>query len=104
MTIGQTIGIDETVELFEQLGDFLQDNDIEMETDGDFPQRYTHAMNRLRYLQKREKGIKAKKTSKRYGGYFITCGNCGSGIDAHYRFCPHCGYLIDWKEADHEPE
>lgn len=100
--MGQMIGMDDTVALFEQLGDFLQDNEIEVVLEGDFPTRYTHAMNRLRYIQARENGTEVKKTRKRYGGYFINCGNCGSAIEAYYRFCPSCGYGIVWKEAGYD--
>lgn len=99
--MSQMIGMNDTVKFFEEVGDFLEDND--MFADADFPARYMFAMNRLRYLQKRERGAKIKKTKKRNGGYFITCGNCGSGgIEVHYRFCPHCGYFINWKEEAKE--
>lgn len=46
------MGMEDAIDFFREVSQILMDNDIEM--DVDFPDRYTNAMNRLRYENKKE--------------------------------------------------
>ena len=63
------IGMDDTIDFFAEVSTILDDDGVE--TDEDFPERYTLAMNRLRY--ERDKAV---------------------GVNPQYKFCPNCGYMI----------
>lgn len=43
-------------------------------------------------------GAKPKFHKGLYGTKYdsYTCGNCGSGIDVIYDYCPKCGYKLLW--------
>ncbi len=88
--------MDEVIDFFVEVSGILDDNDVE--TDKGFPERYTLAMNRLRYERDKSYGAEVKKVkSKNSRGRIVRCGSCGSGcIDGnpHYRYCPNCGYTI----------
>lgn len=90
------MGMNDAIDFFMEVSQILDDNDVE--TDEEFPERYTQAMNRLRYERDKSCGASIKKIKKMYGrGYFVRCGNCGSSsIDGnpHYRYCPNCGYAV----------
>lgn len=90
------MGMNDTVEFFMMVSQILDDNDVE--TDKDFPDKYTQAMNRIRYERDRSCGASVKKVkSKNRRGQIVSCGNCGSEcIDGnpHYKFCPNCGYAV----------
>lgn len=36
---------------------------------------------------------------KRYKGRFVSydCGNCGHIVDVNNKYCPCCGFAIDWR-------
>ena len=90
------MGMDDVIDFFCEASQILDDNDVE--TDKEFPERYTQAMNRLRYERDKSCGVLTKKIKKMRGsGYFTRCGNCESEcIDGnpHYRYCPNCGYAV----------
>ncbi|WP_285823942.1 hypothetical protein [Schaedlerella arabinosiphila] len=94
------MGMDDTIDFFLEVSQILDDNDVE--TDKEFPEKYTRAMNRLRYERDKSCGVPVKKLKKRYrSGYFERCGNCGSEcIDGkpHYHYCPNCGYAVKWRD------
>lgn len=89
------IGMDDTIDFFAEVSTILDDDGVE--TDEDFPERYTLAMNRLRYERDKAVGVKKKRIKKVYGvGYIESCGNCGFdlSVSPQYKFCPNCGYMI----------
>lgn len=89
------IGMDDTIDFFGKIAEILMDNDVEI--DKKTEEKYTYAMNRLRYERDKSVGVKKKKIKKLYGvGYFESCGNCGFdlSISPQYKFCPNCGYMI----------
>ena len=89
------LGMDDTIDFLKEVVMILDDNDIEV--DKDFPERYTCAMNRLRYERDKSVGAKKKKIKKlRRVEYFESCGNCGFdlSVSPQYKFCPNCGYMI----------
>lgn len=90
------MGMNDAVDFFMEVSQILDDNDVE--TDKEFPGRYTQAMNRLRYERDKSCGSTVKKIrSKNKRGCIVKCGNCGSGcIDGnpHYHYCPNCGYAV----------
>lgn len=94
--MSKMIGIDETIDFFGEVSGILDDNDVDV--DRDFPEEYTCAMNRLRYMRNKEYGAKKKivKAKVRSCGYFVYCGNCRYELtnNPHYKFCPNCGYKI----------
>jgi ribosomal protein L40E len=81
------VGIDEAVEWLEAKT-FKAD---------DMPNRI---INRLRYVQAKDEGVKPKFHKGMYGKKFDswTCGNCGAatldGVGDNY--CRKCGYKILW--------
>lgn len=90
------MGMEDAIDFFREVSQILMDNDIEM--DAEFPDRYTNAMNRLRYENEKSRGSIKKKIKKIYSsGYLESCGNCGFGLNnvPHYEFCPNCGYRIN---------
>lgn len=100
MGIGKMMSADKMVEFFEEVSMILDDNDVE--TDRDFPEKYSCAMNRMRYLRNKEHPVPVKVIKGRRPSMdLISCGNCGfSGLAGkeHYKFCPGCGYIIKWQE------
>ena len=89
------MGMDDTIEFFAEVSLILDDDGVE--TDEDFSERYTLAMNRLRYERDKAVGVKKKKIKKIYGiGEIESCDNCGFdlSISPQYKFCPNCGYKI----------
>lgn len=92
----------EVIDFFEMVSQILDDNDVE--TDGEFPEKYTQALNTLRYERRKSDGVRVKSIKKVRGpGKIIRCGNCGSeSIDTEpqYKFCPNCGYKIirSWED------
>lgn len=87
---------DDTIEFFMRVSQILDDCDAE--TDKEFPERYTQAMNRLRYERDKSRGVPVKRIKKKHGsGHFVRCGNCGSECingNPHYHYCPNCGYAV----------
>lgn len=65
--------------------------------DGEMPERI---INRLRYVQAKDNGVKPKFHKGIYGKKYDTwtCGNCGAttkdGVGDNY--CRNCGYRILW--------
>ena len=57
-------------------------------------------VNRLRYIQAKDEGVKPKFHKGHYGKKYDswTCGNCGSVIrgDVGDNYCQNCGYRILW--------
>lgn len=100
MGIGKMMSSDDMVEFFAEVSMILDDNDVE--TDRDFPEKYSCAMNRMRYLRNKEHPVPVKVIKGRRPGMdIISCGNCGfSGLAGkrHYHFCPNCGYTIKWPD------
>lgn len=93
------MGTDDMVEFFGEVSMILDDNDVEV--DKDFPEKYTRAMNRLRYIQDKERPVKVKVTKASRVIYdTVSCGNCGFDLthNRHYKFCPNCGYGVIQKE------
>lgn len=90
------MGMNDAIEFFMEASQILDDNDVE--TDKEFPEKYTQAMNRLRHERDKSNGAAAKKVkSKNSRGCIVRCGNCGSEcIDGnpHYHYCPNCGYAV----------
>ena len=90
------MSMDEAIEFFVMASQILNDNNVK--TDKEFPQKYTQAMNRMRYEREKSRGVPVKKIKKRDGsGYFVRCGNCGSECingNPHYHYCPNCGYAV----------
>lgn len=68
-----------------------------VEIDKKTEEKYTYAMNRLRYERDKSVGVKKTKVKKIHGiGEYQYCGNCRFDltIDPHFKFCPNCGYMI----------
>lgn len=90
------MGMNDVIDFFAEVSGILNDNNIE--TDKEFPERYTQAMNRLRYERDKSCGVEVKKIkSKNIRGCIVRCGNCGSEcIDGnpHYHYCPNCGFAV----------
>ena len=89
------IGMDDTIDFFAKIAEILMDNDVEI--DKKTEEKYTYAMNRLRYERDKSVGVKKTKVKKIHGiGEYQYCGNCRFDltIDPHFKFCPHCGYRI----------
>lgn len=90
------MGMDDVIIFFMMVAQILDDDDVE--TDKDFPEKYTQAMNRLRYERDKSYGVRVKKIkSKNHRGCIVKCGNCGSEcIDGNtqYHYCPNCGYAV----------
>lgn len=89
------IGMNDAVDFFAEVAMIIDDNDIEV--DKIFSERYTCAMNRLRYERDKSVGVKKKQVKKVHGaGCLEYCGNCGFELTIYpqYRFCPNCGYRI----------
>lgn len=85
------------VEFFQNLGTILDDVDIYDSLDEDFSEKYNRAMNRLKYLTRKDLGAKAKEIKKVYGHGIISvnCGHCGSELsEPYWKYCPNCGYSI----------
>ncbi len=62
---------------------------------------YERALNRVRFRFDQCIPVKPKffkgKYGKKYDSY--SCGNCGAGgVQPHWRYCPNCGYAIDWRD------
>lgn len=97
--IGKMMSADDMVEFFEEVSMILDDNDVE--TDRDFPEKYTCAMNRMRYLRDKEHPVPVKVIKgRRASRDFKSCGKCGFDLThrRHYQFCPNCGYTIKWPD------
>ena len=63
------------------------------------------ALNRLRYERDKARPVPPKFHKGHYGHKYDhwTCGNCGAGLnEAHWKFCPNCGYKIGEKKGDRE--
>ena len=93
----QCISSQETIEFFQNIGSILDDVDIYDCIDDDFSEKYTCAMNRLKYLAGKDLGAEPKKIKKVYGKGIksVNCGNCGSELrEIHWKHCPNCGYRI----------
>lgn len=89
------IGMDDTIDFFVKITEILMDNDVEI--DKKTKEKYTCAMNRLRYERDKSVGVKKTKVKKIHGiGEYQYCGNCRFDltIDSHFKFCPNCGYMI----------
>lgn len=89
------IGMDDTIDFFVKIAEILMDNDVEI--DKKTEEKYTYAMNRLRYERDKSVGVKKTKVKKIHGiGEYQYCGNCRFDltIDPHFKFCPNCGYMI----------
>lgn len=92
---GIMMNYDELAHFFEDLGTIL--DDLEVEVDAEFPLKYTHAVNTVRYLCDKTSGKQAREIKRSKSvGYTVDCGNCGFSLDAspHYKFCPNCGFKI----------
>ena len=62
-------------------------------------------LNRMMYEFDKSIPIMATFHKGRYGSQYdhYTCGHCGSGIiEAHWKYCPKCGYSIGKTERDGE--
>lgn len=72
---------------------------LELQASGndEIPQRI---INRLRYIQAKDEGVKPKFHKGIYGRKYDswTCGNCGAGIRGSVgdNYCQNCGYRILW--------
>lgn len=91
------IGSQQTVEFFQNLGATIDDIDIYDSLDEDFCEKYNRAMNRLKYLAKKDLGAEPKVIKKVYGGEIksINCGHCGAELqEPYWKHCPNCGYGI----------
>ena len=56
-------------------------------------------VNRLRYIQAKDEGVKPKFHKGIYSREhdYWTCGHCGtSGLDVIHNYCWNCGYKILW--------
>ena len=86
------ISFDDTIELFEELGQYAKAEDSG---------KYDCAISRLNYENEKAKGVKIKKIRKISGkGYIVNCGNCGNGAiqEVWYKYCPNCGYKVIRKD------
>lgn len=93
--IGIMMSMDDAVDFFEEVSMILDNDNVE--TDKNFPEKYTRAMNRLRYVQRKEQGVMVKVLKGRRPIYdMVSCGKCGFDLtnSPHYNFCPNCGYEI----------
>jgi len=95
---GVMIGFKDAVDFFENVGRIIDDNDVDV--DRNFPEKFTRAMNRLRYeCDHATKAYKVNRLQRLSGkGCFERCGNCYSEAIQHnpqYNYCPNCGYKID---------
>lgn len=90
------MGMDEAIGFFTDVAMILDDNDVQ--ADKDFADKYTQAMNRIRYERDKSRGSQVKKIKKMNGsGHIEKCGNCGSECingNYNYRYCPNCGYAV----------
>lgn len=99
MGLEKMMSADDMVEFFGEVSAILDDNDVE--TDRDFPEKYTCAMNKMRYLRDKEHPMPVKIIKGRRPSMdFISCGRCGFDLrnKRHYKFCPNCGYTIKWQD------
>ncbi len=57
-------------------------------------------LSRMRYEFSKDIPVKPIFHKGKYGAKYdsFTCGNCGSTISAHYKFCPSCGFMIGKRE------
>lgn len=91
------IGSQQTVEFFQKLATTLDDVDIYDSLDEDFSEKYNQAMNRLKYLTRKDLGSEPKEIKKVHGRGIksVNCGNCGSELrEPYWKHCPNCGYSI----------
>lgn len=67
------------------------------------PEYKDRVLNRLRYERDKAKPVKPTFRKGKYGKQFdtYTCGRCGFSVNEPvYRFCPNCGFAINWREAE----
>jgi hypothetical protein len=60
------------------------------------------AIRRMRYERDKTTPVRPKYHKGHYGKKYDTwsCGNCGAGLpEAHWRFCPQCGFAIAKREV-----
>lgn len=58
----------------------------------------SRVLNRMRYEFDKDIPTPVKVYRMRSYGNQYVCGNCGTfGIEVHYKYCPNCGFSIDWK-------
>jgi len=99
METGKCMGGKDALEFFQSLGSILDDLEIYDSVDEDFSDKYNMALNRFKYLAKKDISVKPKyiKKVKGRGIYAVNCGACGYKLsEVGRRFCPNCSQRIDW--------
>lgn len=86
---GMMVGFDDAIKWVERL--HVPDEDVEMKD---------RTLARLRYERDQNVPVKPKRHKGIHILDYYTCGNCGAGIQVQNKYCPNCGFTIDWRERE----
>ena len=85
----------DTMELLEtHVADAVQECGVDVE-------EYEYALNRVRYRFAQCVPVAPKFHKGKYGKQYdsYSCGNCGYTVGVPDKYCPNCGYMIDWRRC-----